>query len=528
MQELFEMVVRHARGMWRFRWRGLAIAWIVAPLGWLVVFALPDRYEARASVYVNTESALQELTEGLVIDSDLRSQLELVKQTMLSREHLEKVARDTDLDLRVETPEDMDELIAELRERIVIRGGERRRDGRNNLYSITFQDRDRQQALAVVRSLLDTFLEDTIGVKVTGTDNAQRFLQEQIQEYERRLAAAEKRLSDFKRENVGMLPGERDNYFARLQREIDALENARTQLREAESTAAAIRRQMSGETELQANPATAIPGMEGTVYGDTVYDQRIRAAQQSLETMLLRFTDKHPDVIAMRETIERLKQEKAQYISGLDVSGPTDGAISIESNPVYERLRLALNEVQLSAARLRAEIETRAAKVAELRRLVDTVPKVEAELARLNRDYGVTQRQYQALVQRLEVARVTEQKDLSEEVDFRIIDPPVAPYEPVAPRRFIMISAVLLAALGLGGGLAFLLNQLKPVFNSVAELRQALQLPVLGAVSHTWRDKHAIRRRMGLVSFTGAAASLLAAFALAAALSAMNFRLPAF
>src|SRR3974377_614528 len=77
----------------------------------------------------------------------------------------------------------------------------------------------REKALAVVKSLLNYLVEETLGGKRSGSDEAQKFLREQIADYEKRLVAAEGALAEFKRHNVGLVPGTQGDYFTRLQNE---------------------------------------------------------------------------------------------------------------------------------------------------------------------------------------------------------------------------------------------------------------------------------------------------------------------
>ena len=56
-------------------------------------------------MYVDTRSILRPLLEGLAIDPDVASGLDLVRTALLSRPQIEQVARETDLDLRAHTPE---------------------------------------------------------------------------------------------------------------------------------------------------------------------------------------------------------------------------------------------------------------------------------------------------------------------------------------------------------------------------------------------------------------------------------------
>ena len=92
----------------------------------------------------------------------------------------------------------------------------------SSLYTITVEDSDRQKTLRVVQSLVNSFVEDTLGGKRTGSDTAQRFLRQQIAEYEQRLGDGREQLAEFKKNNIGLVPGAQGDYFSRLQAETDS------------------------------------------------------------------------------------------------------------------------------------------------------------------------------------------------------------------------------------------------------------------------------------------------------------------
>src|SRR5690606_36730288 len=176
-------------------------------------------------------------------------------------------------------------------------------------------------------------------------------------------------------------------------------------------------------------------------------------------------TERHPDVIAARETLEQLKERQAEEIAALRRGDRS--AAGVATNPVYQSIQLSLNEAEVEIAALRGEINDRQRNVKQLRALVDTVPEVEGEFAHLNRDYDVTRAQYSALVDRLERARLSEQAEETGGIlRFEVIDPPASGYTPVAPNRPQMLAAILLLGLGGGGGVAYLLHWLRPVLNN--------------------------------------------------------------
>src|SRR5262247_2528256 len=134
MYEVWGQIVEQLSGMWRFRWRALATAWVLALAGWGWVYALPNLYSASARVHVDTESALRPLLRGLAVETNIQDQLNFMTRALLSRPQLEKVARETDLDLRAHTPRDMERLIESLQLKIQIAG-----DGRTSIYTISYE-----------------------------------------------------------------------------------------------------------------------------------------------------------------------------------------------------------------------------------------------------------------------------------------------------------------------------------------------------------------------------------------------------
>ena len=113
MQEVFQQLVGLLRGIWHRRWIGLATAWIAAILGVALVYRIPERYEATARVYVDTESLLRPLLAGLAIQPNLDQQVSLMSRTLISRPNVERLIRMADLDLRAPSNTEREELIVD-------------------------------------------------------------------------------------------------------------------------------------------------------------------------------------------------------------------------------------------------------------------------------------------------------------------------------------------------------------------------------------------------------------------------------
>ena len=202
VQEIISEATDHIRGMWRFRWLAVLISWVVAVLGWYFVYTMPNIYEASAKVSVDTNSLLPSLTQGLTARENLMGEVDLVSKALLTRPNLEAVARDTDLDLRAETPQEMEALVTGLQRRVKVEGG------RDKIFSIAYADASRDKARDVVAALLNTFVESSLGAQGDDADMTERAIALEMEDHEQRLLKAEADLADFKKRNLGYMPND--------------------------------------------------------------------------------------------------------------------------------------------------------------------------------------------------------------------------------------------------------------------------------------------------------------------------------
>ena len=500
-----EFILDEIRGVWRFRWVAMGAAWLIAIVGWVGLSLMPNTYQASAKVFVDTSTAIKPILQGLAIDTDAQSQVDLVRLALLSRPQLEKVTDSMGLTSASMSPRDREGRIDALVKQLGVTAETRRESERT--YTITYKDTDRARSLELVQHLLDTFVKDVLGGNRMNQATAQQFLTTQIADYEARLTAAEAKLADFKKRNLGMVPGERGDYFSRMQAEENARDEVQARLNVAVSKRGVLESQLRGEMAYlpSKDPATA-PGTPGGSSGGGTA-ARLQEADARLQELLLKFTDRHPDVIAARSTISDLRERQQRELAALRAGNLGDaGSTAGNANPVFQQIQLALNGSDVDIAALRREIVDRDLRIAELHKLADTAPEVEAEYARLNRDYGITKAQYQSLVERLEKAKLTEEAEELGVVKFEVIEPPRANLEPVSPNRPLMAVAVLVLACGAGVALAYAMHMTKPVFFSSRQLMATAGVPILGTVMfvrpEVWRDEHAASNRHLALAFS--------------------------
>jgi polysaccharide chain length determinant protein (PEP-CTERM system associated) len=514
MHELLEELLRYARGVWRFRWVALATMWLVCLVGWTMVMRMPDQYEASARIHIDTQSVLRPLLRGIAMSPDSQRSIELMTRTLLSRPNLEKLSRMTDLDISATTPGAKESLLDGLARNVRIVKPERGQD----LYTIAYRNQDRELARRVVQSIITIWVESTLGENRSDTQMAQRFIEEQIRDYEQRLNLAEQRLADFKRQNVGMMPGSGPDYYARLQAALADLEQAKLALREIENRRRSLQNQIE---DLQDREDSSMSLYSGSVGGTpTAVDGRLQNLRSQMDELLLRFTDKHPDVIEMRRLIASLESQRRE-----EQRLQAEIAPASMSNPMLQQMNMQLGETDAQIASMNVRVQEFQRRADHLKNLVDTVPQVEAELKRLNRDYEVNKRNHEELLLRREAASMSERADVrGDDVKFRVIDPPRVPLSPSGPDRLLYMSLVLLGSLLAGVGAAFALSLVRPTFDDTKSMKDITGIPVLGVISMVRTDEYNSKRRVAIVAFTSAWLILLVAYGGVAVVEIMDLK----
>jgi uncharacterized protein involved in exopolysaccharide biosynthesis len=177
VNQIVEELLIALRAVWRRRWLAIGVMWSTAVLGMAIVWLVPNRYEANARVYVDTQTVLKPLMSGLAFQPDTDQQVKMLARTLVSRpnvDHILKVTHATPVTTGLAHEQAIDRLI----ERIKVdpSGG--------NLYVISVRDTDPAAAKAVVAALVDLFVGNGTEAKQRDSSEAGSFIDDQIKAYE--------------------------------------------------------------------------------------------------------------------------------------------------------------------------------------------------------------------------------------------------------------------------------------------------------------------------------------------------------
>ena len=473
MHEQLDQILAYVEGMWRSRWWALLAAWLLALGGWFAVYLLPNVYQARTVINVDRHSVMDPLLKGMTIDLKAGDELRAIAKMMFSHANLEALLQYAGGDTEAHTPREQEELINRLRKAITIEdSGVSPSDPNTRIFEMSYQDESPERAYRVVAKFSEELVESSRNSERRDVASAEKFLDVQIADYEKRLTQAEQRLADFKKKNIGLMPDERGGYYTRMQSGLTNIDNTRTALELAKRRQAELSKQLSGESPLVSSAAYGGPGSLAS---------RLRNYEDQLAGLLNRYTDQYPDVQELETRIAELKA--GMNTRTLVTPNENGDAGKTQLNPVYQDLKVEWSKAAVEVESLKIQLREQERKADELKQYLDTIPDVEAQLARLNRDYEITKNRYLDLVSRRESTQLAQQAEQStKESIFRIIEPPRVPVVATGPRRGLFLTGVLIAAVGVGLALALVLVLLRPTFTGPRELNDATELPVLGSV----------------------------------------------
>jgi len=520
MDQLRILIRRQASAAWRFRWAMVACTWIICAIGWVAVTMIPNRYEASARLYVDADAVLTPLLRGIAVENQVSGQVDMLQRTLLSRPNLERLISNTDLDLQISGSSDLEALVQSLAGQIKVTPHTR------NLFTIGYRNTSPKLAFDVVQTILTTFIESKTGANRSEMQNATLFIEQQIAAYERQLRDAERRRADFRTKYIDLLPNDL-NGVTRMETAQQMVRGLQGSLQDEQVRRDMLRAEVAAvppllvtETDAQtpAGAAAALRALTGPAKAKLV------EAETALEELKQRYTDSHPDVVFARKRLETLRsnalreaEQSARDATAAATADPATPAATAgvrsrsQPNPVYEQLKVRLVEAETGLSSMQRQLADATRERNRLEEIARGAPGLQAEFMNLNRDYDVLRKNYEELLSRRESMRIAAAAEAdADKIKIQIVDPPQVPQNAVEPKRALLTSGVLVAAVALGLGLALLLAQFDQSFHTLDELRD-LGLPVAGSISMVAVTSPGARI-IPIVSFTVALATLLGVY----------------
>ena len=488
---MIETISDAVRGCWRFRWRGLIVAWACLLAGWVFLAFKPNVYSAEATVFVGADVATRVFADLSADGQPPRSDLRPLRFPVSNRDQLKELAHKAGLDQQESGTQDLDASIDRLQQQIWIVDNERW----PNVYTANFGSTEPAQSLRVVEALLLVLAQEVENHNLDGGAGSEPSLAEQIAASEARLKLAEQQLTEFKRLNPKITLDDESDSDTSLYRSIEELAQVESRLADAERRREQLQDRLDGhDTE----PVT--DSRNSTATPEDTLDSRILTLQSRLDRLLQNLAIDHPDVVAARNSLDALHARREQQLVNLGLTASEARSLPIGSGERYRELFKLVGEAKREVNGLRKEVAAKKAQVAETQAIYDVGPEVRTEFESLNGQFVAAQAEHRTL---LDSARTAEGiDDDGPASDFRVIKDPALGSSPVSPHRSQWMVWILIASLCVGAALALILNLRKPVFYHGRQVQAATGRPVVAAVTHAWKESVQRRFRRDLVAFS--------------------------
>jgi polysaccharide chain length determinant protein (PEP-CTERM system associated) len=497
----------------RRRWFIIVPFCVAILVGSVLAVKLPRVYEASTLILVQPQRVPEKFVQA-VVASDLDARISTISQQILSRSNLENVIQKFNL-FPGSSGEKMfvEEKIDDVRKRIKVQVNRTRRDA--DAFSIAYQDEDPRRTMQVANALATFFINENLRERETQAVGTSDFLEAELENMRKRLEVRENDLKEYRQRYMGELPEQLDSNLKILERLNLQLTQKEESLRSARIGLVALENELSARRTAIGSmmSAESVAASSGKVPEDQM---NLQQARDRLSSLTSSYTEQHPDVVRMKARVEKLEAEAAA-----GANGPAGAAESAEGNKAALRNR-AMQGVSTESIKQRTMLAgTINKEIREYQRRVEATPKREQEMLSIKRDYENIKASYNSLSNRKLEADISvnmEKKQKGEQ--FQILDVARLPEKPVSPDVKRLFMMTILAGLGIGGGLVFLLDMMDSSVRRREDIEADFGLPVLAAVPRIFTRQDQIRHRSRQIA---TAASVAVALILTAGFAVLTF-----
>ena len=468
----------------RGRWFLIVPLCISLTLGLGMTLTANKTYEASTMILVQPQRVPTSYIRS-VVSSDINQRISTISQQVLSRSNLEQIIDQFGL-FEDSTGMYQEEKISGLRKRIKVRT-ERARQGAES-FSISFTGSEPQRVMRIANTLASYFMDENLKVREAQAIGTSEFLDSELEKTKKRLEEKEQKLAAFRAKYLGGLPDELETNLRTLDRMQKQATDKAMLLRDVNNSISQL------DSQISSMASSGGSGMGGNDFLNFDIDESmeeddsaLQAAQANYEALLLRYTEKHPDVKKLKRIIEKLKKDREAAME-MEEEQPSaeleeDILPDMGWDPVAP-LKAQRAQLVVEANNIQAEVSAIQEKMKIYQQRVEDTPKRELELQSLRRDYGNIQDIYNSLLDRKLEAELSvnmEKKQKGEQ--FRILDYARLPEKPISPNVKMMFLLSVAGGLGLGGGVLFLKELLSfSVIRRDDQIETELGLPILASI----------------------------------------------
>ena len=438
---------------------------VVSLLAAYLATVLPNVYQSNALILVTPQRVPTSFVASTVT-IDLGERMQSITQEIMSRTQLEKIVQEFNLYLKMGALEDR---INVLRNSIKIESR------RNNVFRLSFESEDPEKAKLVTSRLGLLFIEQNVNAREQQAQGTKSFINAEAERLRKELEQQEAVVTKYKAAHGYELPDQLDTNLRSLEQLRRGLEGNNQRLSALQERKGVLQKQNVEADIPKVDPLAGpllVPGIGVT------QSVQLEMKKKELDSLLQRYSNKHPDVIRAKKEIQALENESSDTIPGQPNLTKTSSL-----SPVKRVLLTQITDIDSEIKALQTQSEGIRSQISVLQARVDSSPIRALELSKISRGYEITLRKYQDLLGKgleSELAENMEKKQKGEQ--FQILDPADFPVKPIRPNRLMIVLVGLVAGLAGGIGLALFWDNLNSSFRTSEEINAYVNLPLLATL----------------------------------------------
>jgi polysaccharide chain length determinant protein (PEP-CTERM system associated) len=465
-----------------YRRKGIVIAvWVVAScLSGYLVTQLHDVYRSSTLIFFSPQRIPASFVRPTVT-TDLRDRIGSINQQILSRTSLEKIVNEFNLYPAADRGTTLQDRVDRLRQKIKL-------DVRRDNLQISFETGNPELAMKVTNRLGSLFIEENLREREQRALGTTGFINAEADRLRKELEQQESEVNRYKAQYRFELPDQLDANLRTMEQLRGELQAHTSRLSSLQDRKASLEKQVVEAESMAPEVATAYgttadPAgeLKGTKW------QQIQARKAQLQALLSRYSEKHPEVVLLREEIKSLEVAAvsegppASKSSSIDDSGPR--SLGTVSAGLREALLKNVADTSKEIAALQTAIGELRARIGAYQSRVENTPLRGIELSKVTRTYDITLRKYQDLTSKGLESQISENMERKERGEqFQILDPAYFPQKPIYPNRPLILLIGFFGGLAGGLAIAFLCETLDNSFKSSEEVDGYTNIPLLATI----------------------------------------------
>ena len=434
----------------------LLVVWMVV---WGTSWVIPPKYKSNTLIIVEQPTMPKSYVEPNV-SGDVRERLQSITEQILSRTHLLTIIQKMNLYENSRGVRTVDDKIAMMRKDIDIEVVRDPQNDQISAFRIYYTSHDPHVARNVTGELTNLFIKENLETRQQESEDTTKFLRAQVSSAQANLADQEAKVREFEAQHEGELPTQQTSNLqilsglqSQLQNEQDALNTAQQQRVYYQ----AMIDQYRGSHNL--TQGSLKPGEATTPIG--AIDQELVKLRAQLADLRSRYTDRHPDVVAVQEQIAEKVNLRQKLVADEKKNGAgskqqlqtsnTDEETASPMNAVLAQMQGQLESTRLEIENRKKSIASLQSRIGQYQSRLNAEPIAEQKLAELTRGYEQSKENYDDLLKKENGSEMaTSMEQMQQGQRFTMLDPPSLPLNPDFPNPLKFCAYGLLAGLCLG------------------------------------------------------------------------------